>query len=128
MRFAPWTESQLTNDADGTRITTFDGVNDAMSFHAGYERDVTNEDRSASRRAGFFWKRTTVVDFDARPITARGISVGQTWTLPRSVVDASVGYQRSERWTRHRDVARAITIRNQDLSIQVGVRRRYKAR
>jgi len=128
VRYAPWADSRLVNDADSSEITTFDGVNDAISFHVGYERDVTNEDRAASRRAGFFWKRTTIVDYLAQPITARGIAVGQSWTLPRSIVDASVNYQRSERWTRHRDAQRAITIRNQDVSIQVGVRRRYKAR
>lgn len=125
-RSQQWSEARLTNDATGASITTFDGINNAYSLHGGYERDVTNEDRAATRRAGLYWKRTTIADYLAAPITATGVTVGQSWMLPRSNVDVAVTYQRSERWTRHQNSERRISLRNHDMAIQVGVRRRYK--
>jgi long-subunit fatty acid transport protein len=127
-RHTPWSDARLVNDATDQSIVTFDGINNTYSFHAGYERDVTNEDRAASRRLGWYWKRLSIADYLAAPITANGITVGQTWVLPRATVDAAVAYQRTERWTRHQNSERRFSMRNQDVTINVSVRRRYKGR
>jgi hypothetical protein len=125
VRHSAWSGARVLNDSSGAVVPTHDGVNDGMSFHAGYERDVTNEDRAAVRRAGFYWKRMTMVDYLAQPITAKGLTVGQSWMLPRVTVDFAASYQRTERWTRHSNVERVISLRNHDIGFQLGVRRRY---
>jgi long-subunit fatty acid transport protein len=125
VRSAPWSSSVLTEDATGDTLTTIEGVEDAFSLHAGYERDVTNENRRALRRAGVFWKQTTIVDFNGASIMAGGVSVGQTWIRARHHVDFAVNYQRSERWTRHADAQRSIRIRNHDIALVIGIRRQY---
>jgi len=129
-RYAPWSSVDFTDDATGNVIPSKVGVNDAVSLHVGWERDVSGEDRLGVMRRGFFRlggyaRQTTSQDLNGESIMSFGGSLGKTWLMTNAAFEMGLQVGRSTRWTRTESAVTTVSLANNDFVLTVGVRRQF---
>lgn len=125
LRLAPWSTVAFTLDQSGDTIASRSGVNDATSFHLGWERDVSNDIRASTLRLGGFVGTTTFEDLNGKGVNHGGVSVGQSWLWDRVTLDAGVMLRIGSTWLRSTSPQSDVSLSNRDLIVSLGLKRHF---